>query len=86
MMAKVPENRFAIPLLLVTPLRRFAGVGGGHNGTVYKPGSGNLNSPSSPTLPRPDAPGTEVNLPRPSTQTRLVRPGLNGGTKPSTPA
>ena len=86
MMAKNPEDRFPIPLLVVTPLRRFmsAPVGslvrpaGSSNGTSFRPGSSaNLNTPSSGNLQRPVAPGTALNLPRPGTQANLQRPGTH---------
>jgi serine/threonine-protein kinase len=75
MLAKDPDERFAIPLLLVTPLRRFCGntaptssllrAPGSHQGNGYRPGSA-------------PAPGTAINLPRPATQTSLPRPSANG--------
>jgi serine/threonine-protein kinase len=90
MLAKDPTDRFAIPLLLVTPLRRFCPTGtlsnslirpaGPPQGNGYRPGSSPALGPlSSSNLPRPGgAPGTAINLPRPSTQPSLQRPGSNG--------
>ncbi len=81
MLAKDPADRFAIPLLLVTPLRRFCGgrVPGSGQGNGVRPGSVPvLNTPSSASLSRPDtAPGTAINLPRPSTHATLQRPGTH---------
>ena len=88
MLAKGPADRFAIPLLVVTPLRRFcapvvsSGVlvrpVGSQQGIGYRPASSpTLGSPSSANLPRP-APGTAINLPRPATQPTIERPGSNG--------
>jgi eukaryotic-like serine/threonine-protein kinase len=93
MLAKNPADRYQIPLLVVTPLRRFCmtDLRAAANGTGYRPGSSPVLGPSSsPTLqrpgsgsnlPRPPAPGTAINLPRPSTQSHLNRPGENGTTK-----
>lgn len=76
MLAKNPADRFQIPLLIVTPLRRFCSSlvpsgsrnGAGSSGVLKRPGS-SLN------LPRPTpAPGTAINLPRPATQPSLQRP------------
>ena len=84
MMAKDPAERYQIPLLVVTPLRRFcmtdlrSAVGG--NG--YRPGSAPVlarpGSAGSLARPGEPAPGTALNLPRPSTQPTLQRPGSNG--------
>ena len=51
MMAKRPADRFSIPLLVVTPLRRFmaGGISAGRTG-------GGLNSPSWTKLTRPGLP------------------------------
>jgi serine/threonine-protein kinase len=65
MMAKDPRDRFAIPLLLVAPLRRFSACGA----TVL--GGSRL---------LPAAPGTALNLPRPLTQSNLARPGTDANT------
>jgi serine/threonine-protein kinase len=88
MLAKDPTDRFSIPLLVVTPLRRFCAaltpVGAlgrpSPQGSGYRPGSSPaLSTPSSANLPRPGgAPGTAINLPRPGTQPSLHRPGSNG--------
>jgi serine/threonine-protein kinase len=70
MMAKRPEDRFPIPLMVVAPLRRFtATLGRG----IASPG-GASRPESKSVLGRP-APGTALNLPRPGTQTNLQRPG-----------
>jgi eukaryotic-like serine/threonine-protein kinase len=84
MLQKAPADRPQIPLLVVTPLRRFcmslvAAGGSSMNGT---------RPSSAPSLTRPGlAPGTALNLPRPathgalarpSTNTNLPRPGANG--------
>jgi serine/threonine protein kinase len=89
MLAKDPIDRYQIPLLVVTPLRRFSAPAlsstngmrlGTPTGNGYRPGSApSLNRPgSSATLPVPSAPGTPINLPRPGTQPTLKRPGQNG--------
>ncbi|MFO0877206.1 MAG: serine/threonine-protein kinase [Gemmataceae bacterium] len=72
MLAKAPEDRPQIPLLVVTPLRRFcmavANISS-HGGVLLRPSS-------SGNLPRPgSAPGTAINLPRPGTNATLSRPG-----------
>jgi serine/threonine-protein kinase len=81
MLAKDPAQRFQIPLLVVTPLRRFcmaASLASG-SGTIYRPGSsGVLKTPSAASLNRPPAPGTALNLPRPATQPSIERPNSNG--------
>jgi serine/threonine-protein kinase len=69
MMARDPRDRFAIPLLVVAPLRRFTAIAGGC-------GSTSLLGSSQPL--RPAAPGTVLNLPRPLTQTSIARPGTDG--------
>lgn len=84
MLEKAPADRPQIPLLVVTPLRRFcmslvAAGGSSMNG---------VRPSSAPSLNRPGlAPGTALNLPRPathgalarpSTKTNLPRPGANG--------
>jgi serine/threonine protein kinase len=75
MLAKSPLDRPQIPLLVVTPLRRFclslvpSGGGSSLNG---------LRPNSSPSLNRPGlAPGTALNLPRPATHEALARPSTN---------
>jgi serine/threonine-protein kinase len=82
MLAKRPEDRFQIPLLVVAPLRHFcaAGLRAGMNGSL-RPGSAlNLTPPSSLNLPRPS---TAINLQRPATSVNLPGPGSNGhGKKP----
>jgi serine/threonine-protein kinase len=66
MMAKDPSDRFAIPLLVVAPLRRFTALATGCVSTSLLGGN---------HLIQPAAPGTALNLPRPLTQTSLTRPG-----------
>jgi serine/threonine protein kinase len=91
MMAKQPEERFQIPLLLVTPLRRFCPGALGTAGSVIRPSAGtatgpgsrpgsvpNLAPPSSAALPRPASSGA---LPRPTSSPNLPRPGGTGPTK-----
>jgi serine/threonine-protein kinase len=84
MLAKEPEDRFQIPLLLVAPLRRFCPSScgtalrpGGRPGSAVSlapPSSAALSRPASATvLPRPNSQGTSFNLPRPSP------PGQQGG-------
>jgi serine/threonine-protein kinase len=82
MLAKKPEDRFAVPLLVVTPLRRFCTAGGPvrgggtNNGTCYRPGSSSvLARPGAARLSGPAAPGTAINLPRPGTHADLPRTG-----------
>jgi serine/threonine-protein kinase len=90
MLAKKPEDRFPIPLLVVAPLRRFTAAGGAslvrgigsNNGTAYRPASSpTLESASSANLVRPGAPGTALNLPRPGTRDNLPRPGTHADLK-----
>jgi serine/threonine protein kinase len=71
MMAKKPEDRFPIPLMVVTPLRRFTATLGRGNGAP----NGNGRPGSAAVLGRNGAPGTALNLPRPATQSNLQRPG-----------
>ncbi|MBY0229413.1 MAG: serine/threonine protein kinase, partial [Gemmataceae bacterium] len=76
MLAKRPEDRPPIPLLVVAPLRKLAYA---YAGIAAKPGSGQgaMRRPgSAPVLLRPAAAkATSLNLPRPTTQTALPRPG-----------
>jgi serine/threonine-protein kinase len=73
MLAKNPDDRPQVPLLMVTPLRKlaYASVGvkvGLATGAMSRPGS-------SPVLLRPGlAPSTAPALARPSTQSALARP------------
>ena len=69
MLYKSPADRPQIPLLVVTPLRRFCTGFASANGSTFRPGS----SSQLPSLP--PAPGTAINLPRPSTHGALERPG-----------
>jgi serine/threonine-protein kinase len=70
MLAKNPDDRPQVPLLIVAPLRKlaYASAGvrvGATNGAMLRPGS-------SPVLLRPGlAPVTKLGLARPSTQTAL---------------
>lgn len=76
MMAKSPAERPQIPLLVVTPLRRFCMslVPAGGNSSMC-----GLRPSSSLTLNRPGgvAPGTALNLPRPQTHGTLARPSTS---------
>jgi serine/threonine-protein kinase len=69
MMAKDPRDRFAIPLLVVAPLRRFTVLSGVSASTSLLGGAATHHPP---------APGTLLNLPRPLTQTSLTRPETDG--------
>jgi serine/threonine-protein kinase len=90
MLAKRPEDRFQIPLLVVSPLRRFC-AGTLRPGGPPKPATSpcltppsalNLGRPGSVLdLPRP-APGSTLNLPRPGSTVNLPRPGTNGQGSP----
>jgi eukaryotic-like serine/threonine-protein kinase len=78
MLAKQADERPQIPLLVITPLRRFCTAAGGlairpapSAGTVLRPGS-------SPSLPSPlSGAASTVNLPRPPTHPSLPRPSAN---------
>jgi serine/threonine-protein kinase len=74
MMAKKPEDRFSIPLLVVGALRRFT-TGQCANGIPARPGSWlNLTRPaSSPSINRP---ASATDLPRPAISND--RPGGSG--------
>jgi len=67
MLAKAPEERYQIPLLLVSPLRHFCA------GTTALLG-GLIRPPTSLNLARPP---TGINLARPSTALNLARPPSN---------
>jgi serine/threonine protein kinase len=82
MMAKAPEDRYQIPLLLVTPLRRFCPGAMGTVGSVIRPaginGPGSLPG-SAPSLAPPSSaamsrPGSLNSIPRPPSST-ATRPG-----------
>jgi serine/threonine protein kinase len=81
LLAKSPVDRPQIPLLVVTPLRRFCQGSGGANGTGQGP-AGRAALPSSRKAPRTamnlTRPSTQAVLMRPGTTTELVRPTLNG--------
>ncbi len=82
MLAKKPEDRYQIPLLVVAPLRRFCTAVASANGSLLRPaGNGVIGGrPSSaPTLVT-TRPGTSPNLNRPSSASTLPRPGSNGTT------
>jgi serine/threonine-protein kinase len=66
MLAKKPEERFQIPLLVVAALRRCS---------TLLPASGALRPPSSLSLSRP---GSELNLSRPSSSLTITRPSSSG--------
>src|SRR5262249_35677465 len=72
MLAKRPEDRFQIPLLVVAALRRFArpvlAPAGGP-----RPGSG-LNLPRPGSSHEITRPGSSLNLPRPGSGLDLGRP------------
>jgi serine/threonine-protein kinase len=70
MLAKDPRDRFAIPLLVVTALRRFMM-------TAKAAGPAAASRAETSTLHRTPAPGTALNLPRPGTQSGLARPGTH---------
>jgi serine/threonine-protein kinase len=77
MLAKLPEDRYQIPLLVVTPLRRFYSVLAGANGSGVRPAlsinlptrpGSSLNLPADPATAinlSPAGPATAINLPRP---------------------
>ena len=69
MLAKNPQERYQIPLLLVAPLRHFSA------GTTALLG-GLIRPPTSLNLARPP---TAINLARPSTAINLARPPSNLG-------
>jgi serine/threonine-protein kinase len=78
MLAKKPEERFQIPLLVAAALRPFCAAGWSGNGVVRPPSSGTVSAlrPSgSDGLSRPS---TVSNL-KPSTLTNLKRPSSTGG-------
>ena len=91
MMAKQPEQRFQIPLLVVAALRRFctgaglAGLAGTAGGAAFRPSSSAsvLRPSSNGNVPRPGSaealsrPGTAPALSRPATAGNLQRPGTN---------
>jgi serine/threonine-protein kinase len=82
MLAKQPDERYQIPLLVVAALRRFC-PGAGSNGSVIRPATpstGILARPNSTLLLNGDRPSSSANLPgsRPSSAANLARPGSNG--------
>jgi serine/threonine-protein kinase len=82
MLAKKPEDRYQIPLLVVAPLRRFCTAVASANGSLLRPagnGVAGLRPSSAPTLVT-TRPGTSPNLNRPSSASNLPRPGSNGTT------
>ena len=78
LLAKRPDDRPQIPLLVVTPLRRFCTAAGGMVGRVPSAPGTTFRPASSPALP---GAASTVNLPRPATQPSLPRPGVNGQRK-----
>jgi serine/threonine-protein kinase len=83
MLAKKPEDRYQIPLLVVAPLRRFCTAVASANGSLLRPagnGVAGLRPSSAPTL-LTARPGTSPNLKRPSSASTLPRPGSNGTTR-----
>jgi eukaryotic-like serine/threonine-protein kinase len=77
MMAKAPEDRFQIPLLLVTPLRRFCPGAMTGTASLIRPagGSGPTSRPiSSPNI----APPSSAAISRPGSMTNIPRPGEKG--------
>ena len=75
MLAKRADDRPQIPLLVVTPLRRFCSAAAGVVGRP--PAVGAIQRPGisvSPSTP-PSAPISTVNMARPATQPILPRPG-----------
>lgn len=85
MLAKAPEERPQIPLLVIGQLRRFCtvpGVGRGFGGPGSALGLPALGSRSAAGAGRAgQAPPTGLNLPRPQTHSSLTRPG----TQPNLP-
>ena len=75
LLAKRPDDRPQIPLLVVTPLRRFCTAAGGMVGRVPSAPGTILRPASSQTLP---GAASTVNLLRPATQPSLPRPGVHG--------
>ncbi len=79
MMAKLPHERYQIPLLLVVPLRHFcAGTTALVGGLVRPPSVMNLVRP--PTAINLSRPASSMNMPRPPSATNLESPrnGNNG--------
>ncbi len=82
MLAKKPEDRYQIPLLVVAPLRRFCTAVASANGSLLRPagnGVAGLRPSSAPTLVTA-RPGTSPGLQRPASASNLPRPGSNGTT------
>ncbi len=78
MMAKRPEDRFQIPLLVVAPLRRFCPSALSGVGSLIRPTGTAFGSKPS-TLPALNLPAQEPA--KPSSSAMLVRPPSVGGTK-----
>ena len=85
MMAKAPEERFQIPLLVVAPLRRYCTGASGMSGSMVRPSLVGVNTSlirpaSSANLTRPPSssnltrPASALNLTRPSSSPNLPRP------------
>jgi serine/threonine protein kinase len=88
MMAKKPEDRFQIPLLVVASLRRFCPGATSANGSLIRPASANgtsmkpATSIAMPALqPATPVPGTATRPP--SSSFNMPRPGSNGHGHPS---
>ncbi len=72
MLAKRPEDRPQIPLLLVTPLRKIAHACAGKPAAVA---TGDTPGPARPTLFNLSRPSTQTSIARPTTGLGLPRPG-----------
>jgi hypothetical protein len=66
MMAKEPEDRYQIPLLVVAPLRKYCIGSAGSSGVMVRPSLTGVNT----NLVRP---GSALNLTRPSSSPNLPR-------------
>ncbi len=77
MMAKSPQERYQIPLLLVTPLRHFcSGTSALVGGLIRPPSTMNLVRP--PTAVGLRRPASSTDLQRPPSGSSLQRPATNG--------
>jgi serine/threonine-protein kinase len=75
MMAKDPADRYQIPLLVVSPLRKF-GPGALAGSVIRTPGSG-----LQPILKGVAKPATTLNAARPATNPSIRPPASNNGTQ-----
>ena len=73
MMAKRPEDRYQIPLLVVAPLRRFCPAAMGLGGSIIRPPTGMPVQPKPTTAPALPLPPGEAA--KPSSSAVLKRPG-----------